>query len=320
MGLALSTSHFSNPKVIPTSDTLVLCVVFPEFARFLSSYFDCLKNQTANFDLLLINDGCHNLQIPDCKFFCNVVYVADKSISEIRSLGLIYAQELGYSYLVFTDIDDHFETQKISLLTAALRAGFDISFGDLSIVAHDNSLVSKEVLRSLGFSNGFSGVRPLLDKNFLGLSHTACSVAQLAKVSPIPKNMVCADWWIFSNLLAHGLEAKYVPNAETMYLQSNNFLYLPKPPRDSKWLERGLEVKTHFYRSMTKVLLPLNMRAEYQRRLDSMLELAGFLRDLDKKNAYLQCLARHWDRVPQGWWGTVLDLDHGRQLGILEEL
>ena len=99
------------------SNTLVMVVNYVGAKNYAKDYFNSIINQdTNNFDLLIINDNtsCSKSLIKNINV--HEIFISDKKDpSMIRLVGISYALDNNYRNLIFSDIDDYFSHNRISL-------------------------------------------------------------------------------------------------------------------------------------------------------------------------------------------------------------
>lgn len=206
---------------------LLFTVFYPGAESFENEFFASIQGQSLNdFDMLVVNDTDYELNFsqkyPDLKIIeikgcCN--------ISGNRAVGINYAIDNQYEFLMLCDIDDLFSPLRVEKTMSIMR-DCDIVVNELDIVDSDNKLIeeayfSHSVNTETVFDNEF-----IKDKNLFGFSNTAMRVSKLSRVS-FPKDLRIVDWYFYTILLNKGLKARFLPESLTYYRQhSGNMIGL----------------------------------------------------------------------------------------------
>lgn len=230
------------------SNLLIFTVFYPGAESFENEFFTSIQEQTLkDFDLLVVNDTDYelnfaqkyqNLNIIEIKGCCN--------ISGNRALGINYAIEKQYEYLMLCDIDDLFSPIRVEK-TMSIMPICDIVVNELNIVDADNKLIetayfSHSVNTETVFDNEF-----IKDKNLFGFSNTTMRVSKLSQVS-FPKDLRIVDWYFYTLLLNNGLKARFMPEALTYYRQhSGNMIGLSSYTIDVFKAQLQLKKKHYSY-------------------------------------------------------------------------
>lgn len=199
---------------------IALFVVFyPGAEVYVEEFFMSIKQQTQqNFDLIIVNDGYKdkNLQVlyPEVSI---IELDGTNRISTNREIGITYAIEQKYEYLLLCDVDDYFSPHRIEKSISSI-VNVDIVVHDLDIVDANRKVIFEHYFSKSIDSNVALNPSFLLTKNIFGFSNTALRVSKLQKIS-FPKDLRIVDWYYFTNLLNEGLKAKFIPEALTEYRQ-----------------------------------------------------------------------------------------------------
>jgi hypothetical protein len=200
------------------------------------------------FDLLMVNDGCSDLQSITGPF-------ADLRIVEMpfrgtpaqnREHGLKSVLDGGYEFVVFGDSDDYFAADRVELSVNRLHH-YDVVVNDLSLVT--DGKVTKSDYFSNRIEDGFEIELDFIrDKNLFGLSNTAVRTSALSG-GVIEPALVAVDWYLFSTLLLKQKRAVFTNVTTTFYRQhGSNIVGMGQPTRNS--FARALGVKTQHYNAM----------------------------------------------------------------------
>ena len=279
----------------------------------LDTYLPPLILPLRNFDILIINDNfeCSSLKDANLK----VLDVKENlTPAEIRLLGINHAEKSDYRYVIFTDIDDFFSKNRISLSITELK-NFDFVYNELDLVDNKGKVVQEKALTKLGIKGAYDSYLDLVDKNIFGMSNTAARVEKLRNLY-IPKEIIAVDWWIFSLLLLEGNKGGFIPEATTFYRQSDNNLVGMKKKLDENGLNLGIKIKRIHYQ---KILIYCKHHsldgAEkiYTQKVDEINRLTEYLKDDEFRRRYIEAINKNYDKIYQGWWSDILSVKNWKK-------
>lgn len=293
------------------SDILVFGVLYPGVEKFTTSFVKSIISQDdQNFDLALYDDGFGNSE----RLFLPLRTIVirkrgDKSIAEIRQIGINFAMNKGYQSIVFADLDDTFSSNRISGTRSLLKKS-DFVYCELALIDHSNSIVRENVLQSIGVRPRYTGYKHLLDKNIFGLSNTAINVHCLSRIK-IPKDIIAVDWWLFSMLSLNGCCGSLLNNSYVYYRQTDTNLIGMKNMLTEEKLKLGIQVKLVHYTYLLRSLRARRMTAMV--RSVSLLkreigELETALQDHQFLEHYLSVVNDNYQKIFTGWWSDILPL------------
>ena len=96
------------------ADTLLLGVIYKGCEKYLCKYKESIEYQdTDDFDVLILNDGCKKASYIDNRRTFIIDVRESLTPAEIRMLGIKYALENKYKYIIFSDADDYFSSNRI---------------------------------------------------------------------------------------------------------------------------------------------------------------------------------------------------------------
>lgn len=245
-----------NNKMVQ-SDTLVFMVVHPAAVNFMGQCLSSLAEQDdPDFDVFILTDDLPLVTVEHTALQAaqlNYKFLkAQGTIAENRQVGIDYALERHYDYLIFCDSDDYFRSDRVRItkrLLAANPSRFVVN--DLTIVdqcgqcLHDY-YYSRRMLEEDAITLPF-----LLEKNICGLSNTAVHTAALKNVR-IPSDVVAVDWFVFSSLTLGGCLGYFTNKTVTYYRQhENNCIGIARiqEPR----LESAIEIKLKHLKAMAPI-------------------------------------------------------------------
>ena len=238
---------------------VILGVLYPGIENYLDDYFISLENQSyMDFDIWIFNDGFNKelLQIYINRYKrlnMNEKDIAgDFTPAQIREIAIKEIKDK-YDYLIFTDADDYFSSNRIETSLRSLE-NYDFCYNDMILVDFNGEILSKDTY----FANKdkpkiVSNFNQLLNKNFCGLSNTAVNLKTVnLDFLKIPQSIIAADWWIFSILLMQGYRGCFLDDTFTYYRQHEENTVGGFFKINEKLLLRGLHVKKEHYKLLLR--------------------------------------------------------------------
>ena len=122
----------------------------------------------------------------------------------LRAAAIDAALRTGASVAVMIDYDDVLREDAVTRHDLALRAGASFSYGDMDLVGAGGEPLGTTLFGASEVPDALWRQEQLADRNFLGFSNTALSMAALRDCTPAPAGIVAADWWLFCRLLGLG--------------------------------------------------------------------------------------------------------------------
>jgi len=293
------------------SKTLVLGVNYKGVENYAKDYFKSIVDQdTDQFDLLILNDNTASLKLGEMNVNVDEIMISeDKSPALIRYDGLNYAISNNYQNLIFSDLDDFFSINRISLSIRELEK-YDFVFNEIHLIDQNSEIIDENYLYKICLGKNVNSFYQILDYNCLGLTHTGINLESI-KNFYIPENIIAVDWWIFTILLLNGATGKYIDNAITYYRQSDENLVGMKKALNENRLKTGIKVKQTHYDNIIKYCNQNNLEIalnSYALKKDGILELKLALQDLDFQKRYIDIINSNLDDIYCGWWSEILDL------------
>lgn len=241
------------------NNAVVLGFIYPGVENYLDDYFSSLSQQSTKcFDIYIYNDGFDNnllehfiTRYKDLNI--RVIRIENKlTPAEIREIAITDHVDK-YNYMIFSDTDDYFSTNRVEQSINALQ-NFDFCYNDIYLV--DNfgvNYTQNSYFRNKEHPNMITQYEPLLDKNFCGLSNTAINLKTVnLKSLKIPPELIAVDWWIFSILTINDYCGCFLSDAFTYYRQHDlntvgglNYL-------NEKQLLRGIKIKKDHYKLLLR--------------------------------------------------------------------
>lgn len=284
---------------------LLLGVIYKGVEKFLDDYFCSIDKQTYNnFDTLIIED---EFKLP-VKYFRDrliCIEVVNKSIAEIRSIGINYAKTNNYDLIIFTDCDDFYSPNRVEIIVyLIINSDFVVN----RIIPVDSFGKTLELQSNIdtNFYNklSFNGI---IEKNYFGLSNTAIKVNSLPIDFYLPKDIIAVDWWLYSFMLVNKRIFQYSDKAFTYYRQHTSNLVGAINDLDEKKLINGLNIKLIHYKYLAEYLMKFGK--EYEFELLSIISIYDDLKtkllDKDFLRSYLLKKEKLSKKVFDGWWGDI---------------
>ena len=206
------------------NNALLICVIYPKVKKYLADYCEFIKSQDVNrFDILILNDGFIG-EFPLRNYRITIIDIKSRlTPAEIRMLGTKYAIENDYTYVIFSDTDDYFSTNRISVSINRLEK-YDFVFNELYIINEKEDVIQKSYYNKL--------IKNLEYTNYL--------------------EIIAVDWWVFSILLLNKYKGGFIKEAITYYRQHhNNFIGIGNK-LNKTILRRGIKVKQIHYENLLK--------------------------------------------------------------------
>jgi len=290
-----------------------MTVYYNEAEIFLKDFFNSINHQDTNeFDLLLIFDNASPKNLPSSKInIFELKFEHKLKQSEIRKEGIHYAKKNNYRNLIFSDIDDFFSNNRISLSIKELRKN-DFVFNEISLVSQKGELIQENNSQKLYKIKGIQSYKQILDYNKFGLTNTGINLRSIKKNFFIPRDIVATDWWIFTILLLTGAIGEFIEGAHTFYRQYENNLVGLNKRMSSDSLAMGLLVKEIHYHHVCeycKVNNLLKPFKEYEAKKEAIKELKVALEERDFRDSYVKVVNFNIEKIFKGWWSEIIVLN-----------
>ena len=279
---------------------MVLGFIYPGVEAYIDDYFHSLSLQNNKyFDVCIYNDGFNsdvlntalkkyqnlNIAVKCLETKYSPAKIREKAIHEIADK---------YDYLIFTDMDDFFSSDRIEKSVLALQKR-DFCYNEMILV--DNIGVEMGIKSYFTYKDNPNEVikyEQLLDKNFCGLSNTAINLKSvfLGDIK-IPEELIAVDWWIFSILLIRGYHGSFIRDTYTYYRQHEMNTIGGMNKVDKQQLMKGIRLKKEHYRFLLEYCSSHYegiIRKEYEsinlleEKLQNNRELDDFLININKEN------------------------------------
>lgn len=229
-------------------NTCLVTFLYPKSRVFFKNFIsDVQKQKFKNFDIVCACDSFRpKIQINKK---INYIYFEKTHISEIRRLTIKKIIKMGYKKIIFTDVDDRFDINKLEVYSTLLNNN-SIVFNEINIKKKDKISVINY------FSNFFKkntsiNYQHILENNFLGFTNTGIRADAFKKNINFLNNSFyfAYDWFFYSNLLIYN-KAFFTKETVTEYNCCRNSL-TNLPPRVSKdYIDSCIEIKKNLYMAL----------------------------------------------------------------------
>lgn len=288
---------------------VVLGVLYPGIENYLDDYFVSLENQSyLDYDIWIFNDGLDKelLQIYVNKFNQLNIYEnnldAKYTPAQIREMAIKKIKDK-YDYLIFTDADDYFSSNRIEKSIKVLQ-NYDFCYNDMILV----SFKGEELSDTTYFANknnpqNVNSFNQLINKNFCGLSNTAINLKTInLDFLLIPQNLIAVDWWIFSLLSMKGYKGYFLDEAYTYYRQHEKNIVGGLSKMNEKLLLRGIHVKKEHYKLLLEYY-PSKFDSIINNELKNILELENKI----KERTYCENFISNVNNIDKDfmWWENI---------------
>lgn len=288
---------------------VALGVLYHGIENYLDDYFTSLQNQSyMDFDIWILNDGLDKelLQRYATKHKALNIYEheleGNYTPAQIREIAIKGIKDK-YNYLIFTDADDYFSSNRIEKSIRVLQ-NYDFCYNDMILVNDKGKRLSDTTYfakkNNPKIINSFN---QLVNKNFCGLSNTAINLKTInLDFLLIPQNLIAVDWWIFSLLSMKGYKGYYLDDAYTYYRQHESNTVGGLCNTNEKHLLRGLHVKKEQYKLLLKYY-PSNLDSIINKELNDILALEKKL----KERTYLEKYIANINNEDKEfmWWENI---------------
>lgn len=198
----------------------VLVVLYPTEESYVRDYANSLREQSfKDFDLIIVNDKSRIGGNDDLFRGLNVKeYKYSSSISKNREYGIKKVKEEGYDYLVFTDIDDFYQAERIEKTIEGLQLS-NIVVNDLNIVSEKRQLQKASYFSETITKGTQLDLGLILQHNLFGFSNTGVRTKIVDKEISFPEKLRIVDWYFYTLLLEQGEKAEFINEALSDYRQ-----------------------------------------------------------------------------------------------------
>jgi hypothetical protein len=297
------------------NNALLISVIYPKVKKYLVDYCKSIKSQDINrFDILILNDGFTG-EFPLKNKRITIIDIKSKlTPAEIRMLGIKYAIENDYKYVIFSDTDDYFSSNRISVSINKLEK-YDFVFNELYLINEKKDVIQKSYYNNMIKKIEYTNYLEVINRNLFGLGNTAVKVNKLKDLF-IPKEIIAVDWWIFSILLLNKCKGGFIKEAITYYRQhNNNFIGISKK-LNKTILMKGIKVKQIHYKNLLIYCENHKMKEAteiYYKKLEEINTLNKYIKDDIFCERYIEIINKNCKKIYSGWWSDILPIKEWRK-------
>jgi glycosyltransferase involved in cell wall biosynthesis len=199
-----------------------------------------------DFDLVVFNNGLATLDTLIGKSgVVATVVAASGSPASIRRDGIQHLINLGFDAIIFADIDDWFDANRVAVAKQLLCEDVDILVNEL--VLFGAGLAKPMPMLGGRLSEGEILSPELIQSgNCFGMSNTSVRVGAIPPSALIPADVVAFDWLFFGRLLDAGARARFTAATRTHYRQHANNTAAVGDLSDAQ-IMRSLQIKYEHY-------------------------------------------------------------------------
>ena len=297
------------------NNTLLIGVIYPKIQKYLVDYCKSIKSQDINkFDILILNDGFIG-EFPLKNKRITIINIKNKlTPAEIRMLGIGYAIENDYKYVIFSDTDDYFSSNRISVSINKLEK-YDFVFNELYLINEKKDVIQKSYYNLTLKKIEYTSYLEIVNGNLFGLGNTAVKVIKLKELF-IPKEIIATDWWIFSILLLNKCKGGFIKEVITYYRQhNNNFIGISKK-LNKNILQKGIKTKQIHYKNLLTYCKDHKMKGAtkiYSKKLEEINTLNRNIQDDIFCKRYIDVINKNYSKIYKGWWSDILPINEWRK-------
>jgi hypothetical protein len=227
----------------------VATFIYP--APFIRDYaracLDTLVRQTHdNFSLFVFNDGLDDVAalLPAEGPPAQIVEL-EGTMADIRRQAIHYLRDSGFDVIVFADIDDLFDDNRIAVVAEMIADGADVVVNEL--VLFGDGLTAKEPLfQGRLAEQAIMKLEDIREGNCFGMSNTAVRISAIPDAVFEPRDVLAFDWFFYTCLLESGAVSRFTGRVATYYRQHANNMAAIRDLTDDSIL-RGLGIKRRHF-------------------------------------------------------------------------
>lgn len=287
----------------------VIGVVYPGVEHYLDDYFYSLENQVyKEFDICIFNDGMDSSVLnnylskyPNLNIYVNEI-LNSFTPAQIREYAILDVKDK-YDYLIFSDTDDYFSSNRIKKSLVHL-CDYDFCYNDMILIDNNGMKIENKTY----FDNKNNPVLVnnylnLLGENFCGLSNTAINLKTInLDFLMIPADIIAVDWWIFSILSMKNYKGYFIKDVYTYYRQHESNIIGGLNIFDKNTIIRGIKVKKNHYSLLLK-LYPSIYDYSIKKELENVYQLESIMVDKVKMQEFIDYI-NNLNREYM-WWEII---------------
>jgi len=289
-------------------------VIYPGVEKYIKDYCNSIKIQdTKDFDILILNDKYNKIFPLNDKRITILNIENNLTPSEIRMLGIKHAINNKYKYIVFSDSDDYFSSNRISISKKKLIK-YDFIYNSYVIVDNSGYISNKYCSSYFDIRRTNISISDIIDKNIIGFGNSGVKVKKLDNLH-IPKEILAVDWWIYSILLLNSCKGRYISEAVNYYRQHENNLGISTNLNKNKLLN-GIRVKQIHYKNLLIYCEDHKMKEAikiYSKKLEEINTLNKYIKDVNFCERYIEIINKNYKEIYSGWWSDILSIKEWRK-------
>lgn len=206
-----------------------------------------LTNQTdRDFSLFVFNDGLDSISqiVSNSTIQAEIIPVSGDPAA-IRRYAIRHLIECGFDIIVFADIDDLFDIQRVNVAKNLIRDGIDVVINELILFGASYPQPYHMLKGRLQDGDALTLV-DIKQGNCFGMSNTAVRTSAISESALEAHSVVAFDWYFYTNILANGASAKFTAKTHTLYRQHDNNIAPIQHLSDQNILS-GLKIKQQHF-------------------------------------------------------------------------
>ncbi len=284
-------------------------MAYPGVENYIKDYCNSIQSQdTDEYDILILNDRYEELFPFYHKKITLINIEKNLTPAEIRMLGIKYAIDNNYKYIIFSDIDDYFSSNRISLSKEKLIK-YDFVYNNYILIDSFGNIISKYCSTYFKIKKEIISFLDIVDKNIIGFGNSGVKVKKLDNLY-IPKEILAVDWWIYSILLLNSCKGRYILKAINYYRQYENNLGISTNLNKNKLLN-GIRVKQIHYKNLLIYCEDRKMKEAtkiYSKKLEEIDTLNKYIKDESFCKRYIEVINKNYSKIFNGWWSEILPI------------
>ena len=271
---------------------------------YLPSSLKSLSEQTdQDFDVFIFNDNSNNL-MEFCDTFLNKTAKIKNvcgSIAVIRSSAFRCLKKLGYANIIFGDVDDVFDRNRVEV-TKKLLTKNDLVVNDLDVCDENLNLTFPTYFQRRILTDTKLNVNDLRSGNFIGFTNSAVRGHMLPDID-FSDNLIGVDWSLFTYILQSEPRAIFTGATSTKY-RVHCHSHSDLMSVDAETIRFQIDVKLRHFEFLSKHF------PGYDHELDGFKSLKQKVKDTKYFEGYLQNVIGGHSKFPF-WWEAARLENHG---------
>ncbi len=254
-----------------------------------------LSGQTdQDFDVFIFNDNSNTLVELCDKFLNKTAKIKNVcgSIAGIRSFAFRCLKKLGYANIIFGDVDDVFDRNRVEV-TKKLLTKNDLVVNDLDVCDENLSLTFPTYFQNRISTDTKLTVNNLRTGNFIGFTNSAVRGHMLPEID-FSDDLIAIDWSLFTYILQSEPRAIFTGATSTKY-RIHFHSHSDPMSVDAETIRFQIEVKSRHFEFLSKHF------PGYDHERDGFKSLKQKVKDTKYFEGYLQDVRARPSKFPF-WW------------------